>query len=145
MINEFRTIFREIATQFVETIPERFKLEKNTENDKLTIKPVSGNGFTIYLTCENYGLYPSTEEWHAPPWDAGVLENTLFIEQVNEFILSMLQDAILEVHYSNTKPYKWILHYTSEGKCIYDETGLFFYNWFGKKHIKTFSNVQIAT
>src|SRR5204863_7361476 len=102
-------------------------------------------GFDVRLECLDYGVYPSAEGWHGGPWDVTVWKPEELERSLREFISSVLTDAVLLVHESNGKPYKWVLEHQSEGERISDETGLFFFNWFGRRAQRRYSNVQPKT
>lgn len=141
-MNEFRQSFRDVAAHYVEQYPETLSITLGDERDSLTIGKRGANGFDVQLECMDYGVYPSADGWHTGCWDVTVIEATELKSAMREFVDSMLEDAELEVHFSNGKPHKWIMHYQFDGDRIMDETGLLFFNWFGSKTVQTLRNSQ---
>jgi len=90
----------------------------------------------------DYGVYPSAGGWHGGCWDVTVWEIGSVGSSLIEFIESVLNDAVLEIHYSSGKPYRWLLNHNFEGQRVVDETGLILYNWFGDKTVERFSNAK---
>ncbi len=104
----------------------------------------SPDGFDVSLVCESYGVYPYAGEWHGPPWDSTVWEPPALRAEVERFLRSVLSPAAsLEVHYSNERPYKWRLHQQVTGDAWFEETGLLFFNWFGKRSTRRFCNTWL--
>ena len=139
-MNEFREAFRIVAKKATKSLNAPAILKYTDEKDTLLIPKQRENGFSIELECYDYGVYPSTEGWHGGCWDVTIYEPNALTNELNEFISSITLDAILEVHLSNKKPYKWVLVHQSEGETINDTTGLLFFNWLGKRHVKKYSN-----
>lgn len=139
-MNEFRNAFREAVKTATKNIAVRFIFISGTKNDLLTIPKQNENGFEILLECMDYGVYSSIDRWNGGCWDVTGWEPDELKKSLSEFISSILSDAIFEIHYSNGKPYKWILHHIFEGEPISTKHNLLFYNWFGKKTSRLFSN-----
>lgn len=143
------TIFESYAKEVLSSIPEinsEWEIKDNGDKKKLTIKRINSTGFDVVAECETYGLYPFAGEWHGPAWELFSGSETYFdlCKQFMGFIRSLLcEDSKLEVRYSSEKPYKWLLTYTTEDGIETQETGLMFYNYFGKKSCKVFQNVHL--
>jgi hypothetical protein len=97
----------------------------------------------VQLECMDFGVYPSVDGWHGGCWDVTVWEPNKLEVEIVAFISSFANNAALEVYYSNLKAYKWVLHHTIEGERISDETGQIFFNWFGRRSKKVFSNGDV--
>ena len=139
-MNEFRETFRKVARVAIDGLNIPASLDFNEEKDSLVIPKQNENGFSVSLECLDYGVYTSAEGWHGGCWDVTAWEPQRLEKVLKEFIKSILNDAFLEIRYSNSKPYKWIMHYQFEGEWVSDETGLLFYNWFGTKSKQEFCN-----
>jgi hypothetical protein len=101
----------------------------------------SAHGYDVRLVCESYGVYPYAGDWHGAPWDAAAWPPARLKQSVQEFLLSVLSPSgELTVHRSNSRPYKWVLHYSFEGQWTFEETGLMFFNWFGRRSTETLRN-----
>ena len=97
------------------------------------------------MVCETYGLYPYAGEWHGAPWDVTVWPPVALAHAVTEFLKTVLsRDSTLQVHYSNDRPFKWVLHYRDEGQRVSDEMGLLYFNWFGRRTTRTFQNEWLS-
>lgn len=119
----------------------RFEWSHEDSKKILKIFKNSDDGFDIKIECETYGLYPSVDGWHGAPWDSNVMEFEDMCQDCLGFIRSLLcTDSKLIVSYSNDKPYKWVLCYPFEDDTYEDETGLFFFNYFGRKSKMDFQN-----
>ena len=102
---------------------------------------INETGFNVGLEVFEYGVYPYADGWHGAPWDVTIWQLEELSKSIREFIRSTLTPVgCLEVHYSNDKPYKYILNHSFEGGLVADETGLFFFNWFGTRSQKFFIN-----
>lgn len=144
-----------MAKEFVETfvnaaeeVLRRYPPESHEWNGSptqppvtLNISPSSIRGFPVEIVCQTYGVYPSALGWCGAPWDVTVFSPSALTETLQEFLQSVLsENASLEVHRSNGKPYKYILNYTFDGEKVSDEEGTILYNWFGEKKVEIFSN-----
>lgn len=144
-MNEFREVFRETVSELSAEMSVPGELSSFEDRDVFVIPKQGSDGFKIQLECMDYGVYPTADGWHGGCWDVTVWTPKELGESINEFVLSILQDAVLAVSYSNEKPYKWVLHHVFEGQRVKDETGLIFYNWLGRRSTKEFSNAPYAT
>lgn len=144
-MNEFRESFRETVSQFAVGMVVPGVLRNREELDVFVLPKQGIDGFETQLECMDYGVYPSAEGWHGGCWDVTVFKPQELSTGIREFVLSILYNAVLEVHFSGGKPYKWVLHYSFEGERAQDETGLLFYNWFGRRTVKEYTNAQYAT
>ena len=55
------------------------------------------------------------------------------------FLRTLLSpDASLIVRYSAGRPYRWILRYPTHGSPVNDETGLLFFNYFGRRETREY-------
>ena len=143
-VSEFIEAFRSAATSVLAENPA-IPVEWLSNPVSLRVFPSSETGFEVRLVCETYGLYPYAGEWHGAPWDVTVWEPESLSRVVNEFLRSVLSpDSALEVHYSNGKPFKWILLHCYEGQKVSEETGLLFFNWFGRRSLRRFQNEWMA-
>lgn len=145
MVNEFRQAFREFSQSAGSGAPVPLELREDVERDVLVIPPQRSTGFECQLECMDYGVYPTADGWHSGCWDVTVFEPDALKESLEEFVNSVLNDAMMEIHYSNGKPYKWTLHYEFEGNRISDTCGSLFFNWFGQRTTKILSNVPAET
>jgi hypothetical protein len=140
-MNEFRETFRATANSLTDGIIVPAIMDFGDDSDKLTIPAQNPNGFDIELECFDYGVYPtSSTGWHSGAWDVTVLKPKELEASLTEFIYSVLNDAVLDIFYSNKKPHKWVLHLQFEGERIFDETGLILFNWLGKRNQISYSN-----
>ena len=144
-----------MAKEFVETFvnaakkvlseypPESYEWNGSPSKPPVTlnIRPSSICGFPVKIICQTYGVYPSALGWYGAPWDVTVFSSSALTEMLQEFLQSVMsENASLEVHHSNGKPYKYILNYTFDGEQASEEEGTIFYNWFGEKKVEIFSN-----
>jgi len=142
------TSFEDFAKKKLATSPHiscHWETLNNGDKRRLVIMRQNEGGFDIVIECETYGLYPFAGEWHGSPWE-WFQEESLeeFFEQFMGFIRTLLsKDAMLEVKYSNKKPYKWFLTYETEQDQEKRETGLFLYNYFGSRSAQVFQNDQL--
>lgn len=144
-MNPFREAFRRAFEEATENLPVPPMFQKKKDHDLVIVPKQNANGFEVCLQCFDYGVYPSADGWHGGPWDVTVWKPIELSTSIAEFIASVTSDAVLHVHYSNEKPFKWVLHHQFEGKRIFDETGMIFFNWFGKRTQKTFCNGKQKT
>jgi hypothetical protein len=112
----------------------------------LRIPKLDESGFDITIECESNGLHPFAEGWHGAPWEANTPD--MSIEEVAEDCLGFVRtllcpDATLTVHYSGGRPYRWILRYPTLGAPVKDETGLLFFNYFGRRETREFRNTHL--
>ncbi|WP_156481500.1 hypothetical protein [Microbulbifer thermotolerans] len=135
-MSEFRNSFRNVAEEFMASLSVAAEIKSEKDRDVLRIPPQSENGFQVELECTEYGVYPSAEGWHGGCWDVTVWKPKDLEASLREFLNSIVTDAELEICYSGSKPYKWILRHTFEGQRVADETGLIFFNWFGRRSIE---------
>ena len=146
--NEFVQAFVQAASQVVGQLPsDAYSLSGSSTSPPATlkVKPSSG-GFPIEMHCETYGVYPSALGWRDGCWDVTVFRPGQIADMTKEFLTSVLSPtSSLELHKSNGKPYKFVLHYTCDGKLIADKYGTRFYNWFGAKAIETLRNNWLRT
>ena len=142
VVSEFRQKFREVVEHYLKDLACPAILECSEDRDLLVIPGQRSGGFEAQLECMDYGVYPSVAGWHGGCWDVTIWEIESLGPSLIEFIESVLNDAVLAIHYSNGKAYKWVLNHNFEGQRVSDETGLIFYNWFGEKTVKTFSNAK---
>jgi hypothetical protein len=142
-VSEFTETFRRAAQSVLDTCP---RIEHEWQSPlTLKIAASSASGFDVKLVCESYGLYPYAGEWHGAPWDAAIWKSERLAAAVREFLQSVLSPAgELRVRYSNGRPYKWTLRYSFEGSVVSEETGLIFFNWFGRRSVKVFRNEWAA-
>jgi len=107
----------------------------------LTIDAVGDSGFPVELVFEEYGVYPYAGDWHGAPWDCTVWTGEQLAAANREFLQSVYSpDGFLDVYYAGNNPYRLILHHRFEGAWVNDETGLIFFNWFGKRSRRTLRN-----
>ncbi len=144
------TIFEKYAKEILAKSPEietEWEIRNGGDKKILTIKKLDSSGFDVVAECETYGLYPFAGEWHGSAWELWPGDETLLdlCEQFMGFVRSLLcEDSKLEVRFSGSKPYKWVLTYPIEEGTEFQETGLFFYNYFGKKSSKVFQNKHLS-
>lgn len=139
-MSEFRKAFQKAVEPYTRGMAPRAFLEFGDEKDILRIPETHPSGFEVQLECMDYGVYPSAQGWHGGCWDVTVWEPNKLGSSLVEFVDSVLNDAVLEVHLTNGNPYKWVLKHTFEGERVFDETGLLFFNWFGRRSIERYSN-----
>ena len=139
-----KTFFKRM-TGFLEKYPQvHFEWTQNSEKKNLKIFKSDESGFDIEINCESYGIYPAVDGWHGAPWDITVMEPEDICDGCLEFIRSLLcSDSKLTIYYSNKKPYRWVLSYPFDGNIIDDETGLFFFNYFGRRTKSEFQNMVL--
>lgn len=110
----------------------------------LRIPKADDTGFDVTIECEPYGLYPFADGWHGAPWDAphdAKTRNEAVCEDCLGFLRSVLcADATLTIWHSSGRPYKWILSYPVGGTRASDETGVIFFNYFGKREQRVYQN-----
>ena len=115
----------------------------NQGGRRLTIFKVDESGFDIMVDAETYGLIPYAGDWHGPAWESSVGTKDL-CEQFMGFVRSLLcADSTLEVRYAGTWAFQWILTYPTEGGFESYETGIFFYNYFGKRRSRILQNQHL--
>ena len=139
-MNEFRASFRAAAQAATKGMAVPARLELGEDRDLLVLPKQNDGGFEAQIECFDYGAYPSAGGWHSGCWDVTASQPEEMAADIKEFVASVLSDAVLQVRYSNSKPYKWRLHYQFQGKRIWDETGVLFFNWFGSRSERTFCN-----
>lgn len=139
-MNTFRQAFRNAAEKAAEGIAASVILDFGEEKDTLVIPKQREAGFAVTLECFDYGVYPLAKGWHSGCWDVTVWEPQHLEQGIREFIHSILNDAVFEVRYSNSKPYKWIMHYQFDGDRVSDATGTILFNWFGVRTKRRLSN-----
>lgn len=144
-MNLLPEVFFNRANGILQQSPEvKFQWIRNTAEQK-TLKILKNNnkGFDIEIQCETYGLYPIVDGWHGASWDS--ITPGMTIEEISDdclgFVRSLLcADSKLTVWYSNNKPYKWVLSYPINGSILNEETGSFFFNYFGRRSRIEFQN-----
>ena len=99
-------------------------------------------GFSTRLDCFDYGVYPSVRGWHGGCWDITAVSPEELASEISGFVDSILNDAILEIRYSNMKAYKWLLNYQIKGSRAREETGLLLFNWFGSRSVQRFTSMS---
>jgi hypothetical protein len=109
----------------------------------LSIPKADDRGFDVTIECETYGLYPFADGWHGAPWDINTPK--MSVEEICQdclgFVRSLLcADAKLTVHYSNNRPFRWVLTYPFGGRPVSDRAGLFLFNYFGRRTTGEFQN-----
>ena len=151
IVEHLPTIFENYVTEILANLPE-LEIEWETLNGgdkkRLKIKKSDPSGFDVIAECETYGLYPFAGEWHGPAWELWPGNETLLdlCEQFMGFIRSLLcSDSKLEVKYAGGSPYKWVLTYPTEEGTEFQEIGLFFYNYFGRRTSKVFQNHHLPS
>lgn len=144
-MNEFRATFREAARISTDGILVPASISLGDERDLLQIPKQREDGFPIQIECMDYGAYPFAGDWFGAPWDVTIWESEDFRQGIQEFVDSVLNDAVLEIHYSNEKPFKWVLHHNFEGGRIADARSTIFFNWFGHKVTREYRNGLDAT
>ena len=142
-MNEFREIFRSFANEQISN-PDKsgLSLIEGDEKDIFEFRSTLETGFNFQLECFDYGIYPYAGNWHSGCWDVTVCESNELTKSLKEFVNSLMNNALLEIYFSNGNSYKWKMHYEFEGELVSDETGLIFYNWFGQKSVKSLSNAK---
>lgn len=119
----------------------RTKWESIKGNGKrLTIYKIDESGFDIVVDAETYGLYPYAGDWHGSAWDWGTSYDELCREFMGFVRTLLCEDSSLEVRYAGSWPYKWILSFPTEVGRESLETGLFFFNFVGKRSRRIFKN-----
>ena len=114
----------------------------------LSIPKQDTGGFDVRIECESYGLYPVADGWHGAPWDNNPSVGTpeKIAEQCFGFLRTVLSpDAVLNVHFSAGKPYKWILSYPTGQLPVNDETGLLLFNYFGRREVREYRNRHLPS
>ena len=135
------------ASEVLRNVPEdAYSWFGDATNPPATlIVNASKGGFPVEMLCETYGLYPKILGWHGAPWDVTVFHPGPLAEQTKEFLRSVLSTvSSLEVHCSNGKPYKHVLHVMFDGELIADTQSTCFYNWFGAKAAEVRQNDWLA-
>jgi len=145
-MDSFKHIVREIYEPLTSGIAIPVLLKEREDSEELIIPAQHENGFDISLECYEYGIYASSSVgWHGSCWDRTVIEREEAKELVSEFIESILNNAVLEVYYSNGKLYKSRLNFQSEGSEATEEMTLVFFNWFGKKTKRRLCNGELQS
>lgn len=139
-MNAFRETFRCVIEEMAPMQGLKPVWTRGDDLDVVVFPKQCPDGFEVRLECFDYGVYPLAEGWHSGAWDVTVWKPEELKRSLREFINSVVVDAVLHVHESNGKPYKWVLEYQFEGKRISDETDLFFFNWFGRRTRKKYFN-----
>jgi hypothetical protein len=139
-VNVFRQTFRRVTDEVAVDGGLRPLLTKGGDRDLLVIPKQRPDGFEVRLECYDYGVYPSAGGWHGGCWDVTIWEPEELARSLREFISSVLTDAVLLVHESNGKPYKWVLEHQYEGERVCSKTGFLFFNWFGRRAQRRYSN-----
>ena len=112
----------------------------------LEIPAEDRTGFGILVDCEIYGLYVYCDGWHGAPFEVGGPTKTpeAAAENCLGFVRTLLsEDSTLEVHYAAGKPHRWVLSYATDSGTEREETGLFFYNYFGRRSVRTLQNRRL--
>jgi hypothetical protein len=120
---------------------------------QLFIPKSEPSGFDITVQAETYGLYPFAGDWHGAPWELSPRDRRSIKTQIDDlcaeflgFVRTMLStDATLYVHYSNDRPYRWVLSYETEIGPDTEECGQIVYNYFGKRRVETLRNRHLPT
>lgn len=145
-MNVFREAFRRTVEDTTEKLGVSPVWEKTEDRDLVILPKQNPDGFEVRLECMDYGVYPVAEGWEGGCYDVTIWKPEDLSSSLMEFIKSVVSDAELIVYYSNGKPYKWILHHPLfEGNEVFDETGSWLFNWFGKKTRKIYRNGSKAT
>ncbi len=146
-MSEFISAFKEVAEKVTRDCPSNkceWTSEPNKPKETLTIHKLDENGFDVRLECESYGLYPFAGGWHGAPWDVTITSLDEFKKDAESFMRSILSPSSqLRIRYTNGRAYRWMLSYTLLGKPQIEEVGLFFYNYFGAKSERCFSNTHL--
>lgn len=124
-------------------LSENAHINAEWSSDPMTLKIFASSdaGFDVELVCEDYGVYPHAGDWHFSPWDVTGWTPDALAKSVTEFLQAVLSmDSKLEVSYSNGKPFKAVLRCRCDGQWVIEETGLIFFNWFGRRTVKKFQN-----
>jgi hypothetical protein len=141
-MNNLPMVFEQYASEILARHPEvRAKWEvTKTGGRRLMIYKQDESGFDVIVDAETHGLYPYADEWHGPAWDLnGNCEE--LCQEFMGFIRSLLcEDSRLEVSYAGSRPYKFVLTFPTEGGFESSETGLFFFDYFGKRSARIFQN-----
>ena len=141
-MNNLPLAFEQHASEILASHPElRTKWEATkTGGRRLTIYKQDESGFDVVVDAETYGLYPYAGDWHGSAWDLnGNCEE--LCKGFMGFIRSLLcDDSRLKVSYAGSWPYKFVLTYPIEGGFESSETGLFFFDYFGKRTTRIFQN-----
>ncbi len=142
MRDDLPTVFEHYAKELLAKQPQiQAKWEFTEDNGKrLTICKLDDLGFDVIVEAKISGLYPYAGDWHGPVWEMGANSEELCREFMG-FVRSLLcEDSSLEVKYAGSWPYKWILSYPLLSGCESLETGLFLYNYFGRRSSRIFKN-----
>ena len=118
-------VFERHARAILAAHPElkpRWSASSNGDGRELFIPKRDSSGFDVTVRAETYGLYPLAGGWHGAPWEPARDDPRPLDPQVDElcvqflgFIRTLLSvDAILKVHYSRRRPYRWVLEYETE-------------------------------
>ena len=144
-MNIFRETFRKSVEDATTNLMVPPLWEKSEEKDLVVLPKQNPNGFDVCLECMDYGVYPYTDGWRGGCWDVTAWDPEILDKALTEFISSVMEDAVLIVDRSNEKPYRWSLHYLSDGKRVIDKTSSLFFNWFGSRSSKNYCNGRPAT
>ena len=131
------------ASNFLDSAPSLNYSWRTSDSgaEILSIEPVGESGFPVELVFEEYGVYPYAGDWHGAPWDSGRWDGERLAKAIEEFLKSVYSaDGYLDVYYVSGRPIRLILHHRFEGVWVNDETGLIFFNWFGKRSRQRLSN-----
>jgi len=140
-VNEFRSKFREFSRAIVvEFGVKGLEYIQGEKKDRLMFQTSSEKGFDFTLECYDYGVYGSAGKWKSGCWDVTVWPAEDLGNELHEFVTSLLEDAVLEIWYSGSRPYKWRMNYISAGERILDEDSIWFFDWSGRKSSKQYSN-----
>jgi len=145
--SELITAFSELAENFLGDHPSlqfAWKDEIEKRRRTLTVFKRDETGFDVGICCETYGLYPLAGDWHGTPWDITTPKTTPSIlagDCIRWIHYALTPATRLRVKTSNGLPFKWLFEYQEISDWQTDmETGLIFFNYFGKRDETLFQN-----
>lgn len=126
--------FKEIENGYKECNVSFLRTENNLEA-KLYFAPFNVESYEIAIYVSNVAVLIELNGWHEHFYYDKLDSVGVFLKDLKNFLIFILSDACkLLIFKSDNRPYKWNLMFIKENKLI-SSTGLFFYNFFGKKSV----------
>ena len=129
-----------IALSQCPELKNEWSIDDDEDHCILYIPKVSDDGFDIEVEVNSYGIIVTAEVTHIHFDREDDLED--LCKQALGLIRDMLSEGMRVLQKeSNGKPYRWSIQSNSNGQWITEETsGIFFWNYFGKKSERIFTN-----
>jgi hypothetical protein len=121
-------------------VQHSWSIDADEDHAILEIEGKGDAGFDITAHIDSSEIILWSEGWHEHY--AATEPKTDFVAHMLGLIRDMLSPSMrIRETLSNGTPYKWNLENLEDGTWVVENTcGLFFWNWFGKKTEKFYSN-----